>query len=50
MYSYGTVRTAQYFLAAILSRFGGIIDSAQYCTAAAMRWSATAVQLWSLLG
>ena len=33
-YSYGTVRTAQYFLAAILSRFGGIIDSAQYCTVA----------------
>jgi hypothetical protein len=32
-YSYGTVRTAQYFLAAILSRFGGIIDSAQYCRA-----------------
>ena len=33
----GTVRTAQYFLAAILSRFGGIIDSAQYCTRAAKK-------------
>ena len=36
-YSYGTVRTAQYFLAAILSRFGGIIDSAQYCRSRKLR-------------